>query len=214
MGLRLRLRADDHERRGLHEPRRPVHDRLGLQPERQRLPGDAQQRHHRHERGVAAGRADCHGGAGATAQRLLARRAIPGRQLRHQRPCRPAGRCRALQLLHGRRLRPPGLVHRRRRRKGQRHAGLLLRPGGRPRAHAALPGWLQRRRLQGHRQVHRRLGLDHGRRRAGSRPRLLPGAPRPVRLRLQRPWPERPRRHGLGARALRRVHGRGARLRQ
>ena len=78
----------------LHEPavRERLHDRQGLQPQQDRLPDRARQRPHRHERRLAAGRAVRDGRAGAERQRLLARRAVHRRQLRHQRAGRPGRR--------------------------------------------------------------------------------------------------------------------------
>ncbi len=62
--------------------------------------------------------------------------------------------------------------------------------------------------------MHRRLESDQGRRAVTARPRLLPRAPRPVRLRLRESRPVRPRRPAVGRGSLRRVHGRGPRVRQ
>ena len=78
---------------------------------------------------------------------------------------------------------------------------------------AALPGRLRRGR-PGRREVHRRLDAASTPTALGARPRLLPGAARPLRLRLRRPRPDRPRRHRLGAGRAHRVHRRGPRLRQ
>ena len=109
----------------------------------------------------------------------------------------------------GRRRRPVQLLHRRRLRSaGWFIDDVVVKAGGeviyssdfeneaeRP----ALPGRLRRRRLRS-RHVHRRLEPDQGRS-AQARPRLLPRAARPVRLRLRRPRPGGPRRHELGSRA-------------